>query len=420
MHRKIIYLAVCVFIMASVGHAGDNIQFLYQTRVFINDTPASGVVNMKFAVVGESGDILWTNDGTTGTEPAAAVSAIARNGVVSVEIGDSTLANMTDLHNIILHRRDGAKLRVWLDDTVSGFQQFTPDTGINPNFLYMPEVSEDLTLYVDGATGDDGNTGLSPSTALQTVQAAVDKLPKIVRDDVDVVIDIADGVYRELVTISGIRTGRSSRVTLLGDETTTATTAAAPSVRITASDDDVSRDRAHCLQIWDSDAIGLTGIQFDLSTIHGVSALDHSRVYVIGCHFTDCGNTGFSYGLSVSNASFGNVTYSRFDSNFYGGALVSSNGTLGLADCLYTNNPGTGIEAAYNSYLATGNTNTFTNNGYAVLPIYHSLYENRGTVVISGSVHNDMRLRWFSGARNAGTFPGSDIVVEAGSFSEGF
>lgn len=60
-----------------------------------------------------------------------------------------------------------------------------------------------LALYVDDALGDDANIGLAAGAgfALKTIQAAVNKIPKIINHGIT--INVAAGTYNEVVVING-------------------------------------------------------------------------------------------------------------------------------------------------------------------------------------------------------------------------
>jgi hypothetical protein len=76
-----------------------------------------------------------------------------------------------------------------------------------------------LDLYVDGSTGDDDNDGLSPTTAKQTIQAAVNTVPVVSTGPAT--IHIADGTYHESVFIERRLLWPGSGfppITLLGNE----------------------------------------------------------------------------------------------------------------------------------------------------------------------------------------------------------
>lgn len=62
-------------------------------------------------------------------------------------------------------------------------------------------TTADITLYVNAATGNDANDGLTAGTALKTIQAAINKIPQIVNHIVTV--SVTAGTYTETITVSG-------------------------------------------------------------------------------------------------------------------------------------------------------------------------------------------------------------------------
>lgn len=65
----------------------------------------------------------------------------------------------------------------------------------------LPQLQNDVTLYVNSTTGNDENTG-TQQAPFATIQAAVDSLPKNL-SVYKAVINIADGTYNEDVLVSG-------------------------------------------------------------------------------------------------------------------------------------------------------------------------------------------------------------------------
>lgn len=62
-------------------------------------------------------------------------------------------------------------------------------------------TKSNLTYYINVASGNDANDGLSSGTALKTITAAINKLPP--RINHIVTINVATGTYNETVTIAG-------------------------------------------------------------------------------------------------------------------------------------------------------------------------------------------------------------------------
>ncbi|MDA9962924.1 hypothetical protein N9D63_08560, partial [Opitutales bacterium] len=72
----------------------------YSGRITVSGQPFVGQGEFKFAFVDRSGRFsYWTNDGnfTLAQEPALAVAANVANGVYTVRLGDTAIANMQAL-----------------------------------------------------------------------------------------------------------------------------------------------------------------------------------------------------------------------------------------------------------------------------------------------------------------------------------
>ncbi len=124
-------IAFIVVLQLSLTAAADVPQQLnHQGVVRVNGVPFTGTGFFKFAIVDpDTGNNLWTNDGTnegTPAEPAGSVSVEVVGGVYSVALGDTALTNMTAVPTSVFND-DNAVLRIWFDDGVNGVQQLTPD-----------------------------------------------------------------------------------------------------------------------------------------------------------------------------------------------------------------------------------------------------------------------------------------------------
>ena len=104
----------------------------YQGRVVANGTNFNGTGQFKFALVNAAGNVTyWSNNNssTTGSEPSAAVSLSVTNGLYSVLLGDTSLANMTAIPATVFSHSD-VRLRVWFNNGTNGSQLLTPDQRI--------------------------------------------------------------------------------------------------------------------------------------------------------------------------------------------------------------------------------------------------------------------------------------------------
>jgi len=123
---------IVTFGVLSAAAAGVPPQINHQGVVRVDGVPFNGTGLFKFAIVDpDAPSNLWSNDGSitgaVGGVPIAAVSLTVTNGVYSVALGDTSIANMTNPIAPSVFNDDNAVLRIWFDDAVNGEQQLSPD-----------------------------------------------------------------------------------------------------------------------------------------------------------------------------------------------------------------------------------------------------------------------------------------------------
>jgi formylglycine-generating enzyme required for sulfatase activity len=105
----------------------------HQGKVMVNGTNYTGSGLFKFALVDAAGTTTyWSQDGSSsgGVEPTAAVSLPVVRGIFSVNLGDTTVANMTQAIPASVFTYSAVYLRVWFNDGVDGSQLLAPDRQI--------------------------------------------------------------------------------------------------------------------------------------------------------------------------------------------------------------------------------------------------------------------------------------------------
>ena len=105
----------------------------HQGKVMANGTNYTGSGLFKFALVDAAGTTTyWSQDGTStgGAEPTAAVSLPVVRGIFSVNLGDTTVANMTQAIPAGVFANSAVYLRTWFNDGTDGSQLLTPDRQI--------------------------------------------------------------------------------------------------------------------------------------------------------------------------------------------------------------------------------------------------------------------------------------------------
>jgi hypothetical protein len=104
-----------------------------QGFVKVNGVNFSGTGYFRFALVDGAGSVsYWSNDGssTSGSQPSAAIAVPVVNGLYSLLLGDTSIANMTVSIPSSIFANPDVRLRVWFDDGASGPQQLAPDQRI--------------------------------------------------------------------------------------------------------------------------------------------------------------------------------------------------------------------------------------------------------------------------------------------------
>ena len=99
-------------------------------QVAVNGEAFNGNGLFKFALVNADGNATyWSNDGTSvdGSEPQASVAVAVNGGLYAVLLGNTAQQGMGAIDPQIFAQHIDAKLRVWFNDGVNGFQQLSPD-----------------------------------------------------------------------------------------------------------------------------------------------------------------------------------------------------------------------------------------------------------------------------------------------------
>lgn len=136
--------------------SGVPLQINHQGVVQSGGIRFNGTGLFRFAIVDpDTGNQVWTNDGTNvpgpGT-PAVAVSVSVVNGVYSVGLGDVALPNMTAIPSTIFND-DNVVLRIWFDDGSNGVQQLTPDHPLSTSPYSFKSASATTAIDADTVDG---------------------------------------------------------------------------------------------------------------------------------------------------------------------------------------------------------------------------------------------------------------------------
>jgi len=172
----------------------------YQGRVVVDGTNYTGTGEFKMALLDDSGDVVWSNDGVSPV-PAASVSLQVTKGLFSVGLGDDSLANMTLIPTSVVTNDTPLQLRLWFSDG-GGFEQLSPDVAFGSVLHAFEAVSAQ-----DASTLEGNSASAFATLAHSHSDAEVD-------DNITVSAsgDVADGALSTNVSLLG-QTIESSEVT---------------------------------------------------------------------------------------------------------------------------------------------------------------------------------------------------------------
>ena len=149
----------------------------HQGKVTVGGTNYTGTGLFRFALVNAAGTTTyWSNDGTSSGEPTAAVSLTVTRSVFSVNLGDTTVANMTQTIPASVFANSAVYLRVWFNGG-SGSQLLSPDRRITSVAYALKAASATETDPVFGASAAGGivagdlatwNAKVDPTRTLST------------------------------------------------------------------------------------------------------------------------------------------------------------------------------------------------------------------------------------------------------------
>jgi len=106
----------------------------YQGKLSVNGGSFTGSCQFKFALVDAAGDTTYwsyNNTGIGGGEPAnPALLLPVASGSFWVDLGDTTVSNMTQVIPASVFLNNAVYLRVWVNDGTNGSRQLSPDQRI--------------------------------------------------------------------------------------------------------------------------------------------------------------------------------------------------------------------------------------------------------------------------------------------------
>ena len=166
---RTLVLSVALAAASAFGQAPGIIS--HQGKVTVGGNSFTGTGYFKFALVHTNVSAItgWSNDGTStaGSEPTAAVSLAVARGIFSVNLGDTTLANMTTIPASVF-ANSAVYLRVWFNDGTNGSVRLSPDRRVTSvgYALYASTAASADTVAAANLTGTLPDARLSANVAL--------------------------------------------------------------------------------------------------------------------------------------------------------------------------------------------------------------------------------------------------------------
>src|SRR5262249_53173213 len=116
---------------------------------------------------------FWSSDNTSsgGSEPATAVSVVVSEGLFTIRLGDTTVANMMALGAGLFAQPD-LQLRIWFSDGVSGFVALDPPQPLTaaPYAIFAANLSG--TVAASQLTGLISSNNIGAGSITRTMLAA--------------------------------------------------------------------------------------------------------------------------------------------------------------------------------------------------------------------------------------------------------
>ena len=288
----------------------------------------------------------WSNDGTSvnGSEPAAAVSVSVTNGLFTVVLGDTTLANMMAMDASIF-MQPNLELRIWFNDGVHGFVALSPTQRLTPAPYAIAAGSANSLI---GTVSASQLTGTIPSGQL-------------------------GGTYSGAVNFEnsgnnfiGAFSGNGDGLTNISPD---ALVLVATNLSITA---------------WGWNQYGELNVPSGLDNVvaiaagaaHSLALQSDGMVSAWGVGETNNPNDGIDFGQSIVPAGLSNVV--AVAAGYLNSLVLKGNGTVVAWGAGQTNNPGDGIDYGQ-SIVPAGLTGVAAISAGA----YHSLALKTNGIVIA-------------------------------------
>jgi predicted RNA methylase len=170
-------LALTGFVLAAYSQVPPFIS--YQGSLTAPGFSFSGLGQFKFALVNSNGTAtFWSNDGTSanGSQPGQPVTNLVSQGLFSVLLGDTNLANMTPISWSIFTNSD-VRLRIWFSDGTNQSVLLTPDQRLGSVGFAMAAASLPVGAVTSALLASNAVTSQSIANgAITSTQLAVNSV----------------------------------------------------------------------------------------------------------------------------------------------------------------------------------------------------------------------------------------------------
>lgn len=99
----------------------------------------------------------WSNDGTSsaGSEPETAVNVAVADGLFTVVLGDTNLANMTSIPVAVFTEQSALQLQIWFSDGTKGFAVLSPLQNLTPAPYAIQALNANSANELAGVVGNN-------------------------------------------------------------------------------------------------------------------------------------------------------------------------------------------------------------------------------------------------------------------------
>lgn len=101
----------------------------HQGRILISGSAYDGLGSFRFALVDQTGKIVWNHEGGT-EEPKTDLTIDVENGFYQCRLGDTSINGMAELPDSLFDISSPLKLRIWFNDGTNGYQQLGLDQNL--------------------------------------------------------------------------------------------------------------------------------------------------------------------------------------------------------------------------------------------------------------------------------------------------